>query len=336
MPQFKENFSLKPYNTFGIEVQTKYFYKVFDTIELKEILERNINLPFNVLGGGSNILFTEDFKGLTLLIDNKGIEVLHETSKNVTVEVQAGENWHEFVLWCLDNDYGGVENLALIPGSVGAAPIQNIGAYGVELSSVFKSCKAFNIDTLEEEIIEKKDCEFNYRSSVFKIHPKRKYIITSVCFQLQKFPHQIKIDYGLIKNQFEQNYLPDIREVAKAVIAIRESKLPNPKKIGNCGSFFKNPLISIAHYELLKQTYPELPSYPSYDKHVKVPAAWLIDQLGFKGIRNGDAGVHKNQALVLVNHGKAKGKEILNLAKKIQLKIKETFNISLETEVNII
>ena len=204
------------------------------------------------------------------------------------------------------------------------------------MSSVFKSCKAFNIDTLEEELIEKKDCEFNYRSSVFKTHQKRKYIITSVCFQLQKFPHQIKIDYGLIKTQFEQNYLPDIREVAKAIIAIRESKLPNPKKIGNCGSFFKNPLISIAHYKLLKQTYPELPSYPSYDKNVKVPAAWLIDQLGFKGIRNGDAGVHKNQALVLVNHGKAKGKEILNLAKKIQLKVKETFNISLETEVNII
>ena len=336
MPQFKENFSLKPYNTFGIEVQTKYFCKVCDTRELKEILERNKNLPFNVLGGGSNILFTEDFKGLTLLIDNKGIEVLHETSKTVTVEVQAGENWHEFVLWCLDNNYGGVENLALIPGSVGAAPIQNIGAYGVELSSVFKSCKAFNIDTLEEELIEKKDCKFNYRSSVFKTHQKRKYIITSVCFQLQKFPHQIKIDYGLIKTQFGQNYLPDIREVAKAVIAIRESKLPNPKKIGNCGSFFKNPLISIAHYKLLKLTYPELPSYPNYNKHVKVPAAWLIDKLGFKGIRNGDAGVHKNQALVLVNHGKAEGKEILNLAKKIQLKVKETFNISLETEVNII
>ena len=207
---------------------------------------------------------------------------------------------------------------------------------GVELSSVFKSCKAFNINTLKEEIIEKKDCEFNYRSSVFKTHQKRKYIIISVCFQLQKFPHLIKIDYGLIKAQFEQNYLPDIREVAKAVIAIRESKLPNPKKIGNCGSFFKNPLISIAHYELLKLTYPELPSYPNNNKHVKVPAAWLIDQLGFKGIRNGDAGVHKNQALVLVNHGKAEGKEILNLAKKIQLKVKETFNISLETEVNII
>jgi UDP-N-acetylmuramate dehydrogenase len=188
----------------GLKSKQNTFTKYSIPLELKEILERNINLPFNVLGGGSNILFTEDFKGLTLLIDNKGIEVLHETSKTVTVEVQAGENWHEFVLWCLDKNFGGVENLALIPGSVGAAPIQNIGAYGVELSSVFKSCKAFNINTLKEEIIEKKDCEFNYRSSVFKTHQKRKYIITSVCFQLQKFPHQIKIDYGLIKTNLSK------------------------------------------------------------------------------------------------------------------------------------
>ena len=335
MLRFKENISLKPYNTFGIEANTKYFYKVTDTFELKEILVNKQNLPFRVLGGGSNVLFTENFEGLTLLIANKGIEVLQETSKTVTIEVKAGENWHEFVLWCLKHNYGGVENLALIPGSVGAAPIQNIGAYGVELTSVFKSCKALNVNTFKEEIIVKKDCEFSYRSSIFKTHQKRKYIITSVCFQLQKPPHHLKIEYGALKARFKHN-LPKIQEVAAAVIEIRESKLPNPKIIGNSGSFFKNPIISKSHYELLKTNYPELPSYATYDEQLKIPAAWLIDQLGFKGTHHGGAGVHKNQALVIVNLGEAKGKEVLDLAQKIQSAVKETFNIYLEIEVNIL
>ena len=335
MLRFKENISLKPYNTFGLEANTKYFYKVTDTFELKEILVNKQNLPFRVLGGGSNVLFTENFEGLTLLIANKGIEVLQETSKTVTIEVKAGENWHEFVLWCLKHNYGGVENLALIPGSVGAAPIQNIGAYGVELTSVFKSCKALNINTLKEEILIKKDCKFSYRSSIFKTHQKRKYIITSVCFQLQKPPHHLKIEYGALKARFEYN-LPKIQEVAAAVIEIRESKLPNPKILGNSGSFFKNPLISKSHYELLKTNYPELPFFTAYDEQLKIPAAWLIDQLGFKGTQHGGAGVHKNQALVIVNLGEAKGKEVLDLAQKIQSAVKETFNIYLETEVNIL
>ncbi len=336
MLKFKENVSLKPYNTFGIEAQTKYFYKATNTLELKEILAKNQNLTFQVLGGGSNVLFTKNYEGITILIANKGIKVLQETPEIVVVEVQSGENWHEFVLWCLNHNYGGVENLALIPGSVGAAPIQNIGAYGVELTSVFKSCKALNIKTLEEEIIVKKDCEFKYRSSIFKTHQKRKYIITSVCFQLQKYPHQLKIEYGALKAEFKNNHLPKIQEVAAAVIKIRESKLPNHKILGNSGSFFKNPLVSMSHYELLKLNYPELPCYRASNEQVKIPAAWLIDQLGLKGTRHGDVGVHKNQALVLVNYGKAKGKEVLDLAKKIQSAVKETFNISLETEVNIL
>ena len=335
MLRFKENISLKPYNTFGIEANTKYFYKVTDTSELKEIFVKKQNLPFRVLGGGSNVLFTENFEGLTLLIANKGIEVLQETSKTVTIEVKAGENWHEFVLWCLNHNYGGLENLALIPGSVGAAPIQNIGAYGVELTSVFKSCKALNVNTLKEEIIVKKDCKFSYRSSIFKTHQKKKYIITSVCFQLQKPPHHLKIEYGALKALFEHN-LPKIQEVAAAVIEIRESKLPNPKILGNSGSFFKNPLISKSHYELLKTNYPELPYFTSCDEQLKIPAAWLIDQLGFKGTHHGGAGVHKNQALVIVNLGEAKGKEVLDLAQKIQSAVKETFNIYLEIEVNIL
>ena len=335
MLKFEENISLKPYNTFGIEVQTKYFYKITNSHELKEIISRNQNIHFRVLGGGSNVLFTNNFKGLTLLIANKGIEVLEESKENITVEVQAGENWHEFVLWCLNHNYGGIENLALIPGSVGAAPIQNIGAYGVELTSVFKYCKALNKDTLEEEIITKKDCRFDYRSSIFKTTKKGKYIITSVCFKLQKFPHNVNIKYGVLKQTF-LNRSPKIQQVAAAVIKIRQSKLPNPKILGNSGSFFKNPLVSKSHYELLKASYPELPSFSSTNEQLKIPAAWLIDHLGFKGTIHGGAGVHKNQALVLVNLGTAKGKEVLDLAKKIQSSVKETFNISLETEVNIL
>ena len=335
MLKFEENISLKPYNTFGIEVQTKYFYKITNSHELKEIISRNQNIHFRVLGGGSNVLFTNNFKGRTLLIANKGIEVLEESKENITVEVQAGENWHEFVLWCLNHDYGGIENLALIPGSVGAAPIQNIGAYGVELTSVFKYCKALNKDTLEEEIITKKDCRFDYRSSIFKTTKKGKYIITSVCFKLQKFPHNVNIKYGVLKQTF-LNRSPKIQQVAAAVIKIRQSKLPNHKILGNSGSFFKNPLVSKSHYELLKASYPELPSFSSTNEQLKIPAAWLIDHLGFKGTIHGGAGVHKNQALVLINLGTAKGKEVLDLAKKIQSSVKETFNISLETEVNIL
>lgn len=332
---FKENISLKPYNTFGVEAHTKYFYKITNSLELKEVLLKNKAFPFRVLGGGSNVLFTENFEGLTLLIANRGIEIVNESTETVTVEVQAGENWHEFVLWCLNHNYGGVENLALIPGSVGAAPIQNIGAYGVELTSVFKSCKAFNTQTFKEEVLVKKDCEFGYRSSIFKTHQKEKFIITSVCFQLQKPPYYPTITYGALSTIFEGK-TPSIQEVATAVIQIRESKLPDPKILGNSGSFFKNPLVSKSHHERLKASYPELPSYPSSDRQLKIPAAWLIDQLGFKGTQHGDAGVHKDQALVLVNLGNAKGKEILSLAQKIQTAVKETFNITLEREVNIL
>src|SRR6056300_99910 len=236
MLKFEENVSLKPYNTFGIETQTKYFFKVEDTADLKSILTQAKPLPVRIIGGGSNLLLTQDFEGLSLLIANKGIHLLEENATEVTVEVQAGENWHDFVLWCLDQNYGGVENLSLIPGSVGAAPIQNIGAYGVELSSVFKSCKALNVDTLKEETLTKTLCEFEYRSSIFKTHQKGKYIITSVCFELQKPPHQTKVEYGALKALFE-NSSPTIQEIAAAVISIRESKLPNHKILGNSGSF---------------------------------------------------------------------------------------------------
>jgi UDP-N-acetylmuramate dehydrogenase len=332
MLSFEENVSLKPYNTFGIEAQTKYFYKVEDPTQLQHIFSQNKEIPFRIIGGGSNVLLTQNF---SLLIANKGIELLDESPTGVTLEVQAGENWHDFVLWCLDQNYGGVENLSLIPGSVGAAPIQNIGAYGVELSSVFKSCKALNVDTLKEENLTKTRCEFEYRSSIFKTHQKGKYIITSVCFELQKPPHQTKVEYGALKALFK-NSSPTIQEIAAAVIAIRESKLPNPKILGNSGSFFKNPVISESHFKSLKSQYPELPSYRAPKGLVKIPAGWMIDKLGFKGSQHGDAAVHEKQALVLVNSGNASGKDILALAQKIQVAVKKAFDISLETEVNIL
>lgn len=335
MLRFEEDVSLKPYNTFGIEVQTKYFFKVTNASILKEILNQNPTLPIRILGGGSNVLFTENFDGLTLYIANKGIELVEETQNKVLVEVQAGENWHDFVCWCLDQNYGGVENLALIPGSVGATPIQNIGAYGVELTSVFNYCKALNLKSLEEERIPKEACEFDYRSSIFKTHQKGNYIITSVCFELQKPPHQYQIDYGPLKDYFGTS-IPSIQEIAKAVISIRESKLPNPKILGNSGSFFKNPMITQTHFEQLLLKYPEIPNYPLDEPLVKIPAAWLIDQLGFKGTQHGAAGVHEKQALVLVNHGNASGKDILALAQQIQKAVQEIFEITLETEVNIL
>lgn len=335
MLRFEEDVSLKPYNTFGIEVQTKYFFKVTSASILKEILNQNPTLPIRILGGGSNVLFTENFDGLTLYIANKGIELVKETQNKVLVEVQAGENWHDFVCWCLDQNYGGVENLALIPGSVGATPIQNIGAYGVELTSVFNYCKALNLKSLEEERIPKEACEFDYRSSIFKTHQKGNYIITSVCFELQKPPHQYQIDYGPLKDYFGTS-VPSIQEIAKAVISIRESKLPNPKILGNSGSFFKNPMITQTHFEQLLLKYPEIPNYPLDEPLVKIPAAWLIDQLGFKGTQYGAAGVHEKQALVLINHGNASGKDILALAQQIQKAVQEIFEITLETEVNIL
>ena len=335
MLRFQENVSLKSYNTFGVESQTKFFYKLTHLDELKVLFKSAPKLPLRILGGGSNILYTKNFEGITLLIATKGIQVLEEDENKVRVEVQAGENWHEFVLWCLNQNYGGVENLALIPGSVGAAPLQNIGAYGVELSTIFCSCKAINLNTLEEEILDKEACEFGYRSSIFKTHQKGKYLISTVTFELQKTLYQPTLSYGVLKSKFE-NKTPSIQEVAEAVIEIRKSKLPDPELLGNGGSFFKNPVVPKSVYKALKNSYPTLPSYPNGREEVKIPAAWLIDYLGFKGTHLGQAGVHQNQALVLVNLGNAKGTEILTLAEKIQKEVKSYFGITLEMEVNIL
>jgi UDP-N-acetylmuramate dehydrogenase len=330
----ERHFSLKNYNSFGIEVETEFFAAISNEAELIEVLKSNGNKPFRVLGGGSNVLLTEDYKGLTLVMQNKGISILEETASHVLIEVQAGENWHELVLWALENDFGGIENLALIPGSVGAAPIQNIGAYGVELSSVFHRCKALDLESLSFNEFDKAACEFGYRSSVFKTHLKGKAIITRVQFKLSKKNHQTHTQYGTLQASLQGKEM-SIQNIAASVIAIRKSKLPDPAQIGNSGSFFKNPVIPVNQFKQLQENYPEIPHYPDTAEKIKIPAGWLIEKLGYKGKRFGDAGVHEKQALVLVNYGNAKGVELLNLAQQIQEQVLQNFGIQLEVEVNI-
>ena len=330
----ERHFSLKNYNSFGIEVETEFFAAISNEAELIEVLKSNGNKPFRVLGGGSNVLLTEDYKGLTLVMQNKGISILEETASHVLIEVQAGENWHELVLWALENDFGGIENLALIPGSVGAAPIQNIGAYGVELSSVFQRCKALDLESLSFNEFDKAACEFGYRSSVFKTHLKGKAIITRVQFKLSKKNHQTHTQYGTLQASLQGKEI-SIQNIAASVIAIRKSKLPDPAQIGNSGSFFKNPVIPVNQFKQLQENYPEIPHYPDKAEKIKIPAGWLIEKLGYKGKRFGDAGVHEKQALVLVNYGNAKGIELLNLAQQIQEQVLQNFGVQLEVEVNI-
>lgn len=330
----ERHFSLKNYNSFGIEVETEFFAAISNEAELIEVLKSNGNKPFRVLGGGSNVLLTEDYKGLTLVMQNKGISILEETASHVLIEVQAGENWHELVLWALENDFGGIENLALIPGSVGAAPIQNIGAYGVELSSVFHRCKALDLASLSFNEFDKAACEFGYRSSVFKTHLKGKAIITRVQFKLSKKNHQTHTQYGTLQASLQGKEI-SIQNIAASVIAIRKSKLPDPAQIGNSGSFFKNPVIPVNQFKQLQENYPEIPHYPDTAEKIKIPAGWLIEKLGYKGKRFGDAGVHEKQALVLVNYGNAKGVELLNLAQQIQEQVLQNFGVQLEVEVNI-
>lgn len=330
----ERHFSLKNYNSFGIEVETEFFAAISNEAELIEVLKSNGNKPFRVLGGGSNVLLTEDYKGLTLVMQNKGISILEETESHVLIEVQAGENWHELVLWALENDFGGIENLALIPGSVGAAPIQNIGAYGVELSSVFHRCKALDLASLSFNEFDKAACEFGYRSSVFKTHLKGKAIITRVQFKLSKKTHQTHTQYGTLQASLQGKEM-SIQNIAASVIAIRKSKLPDPAQIGNSGSFFKNPVIPVNQFKQLQENYPEIPHYPDTAEKIKIPAGWLIEKLGYKGKRFGDAGVHEKQALVLVNYGNAKGVELLNLAQQIQEQVLQNFGVQLEVEVNI-
>ena len=332
----QQNISLKSYNTFSIDVKARRFVNITSLNELKKVIRSEKR--FFILSGGSNLLLTKDIDKLVIHLNTKGIEVLQETNNDIFIKVQAGENWHEFVLWCIDHNYGGVENLSLIPGNVGTAPIQNIGAYGVELKDNMHNLEALEIDSLNTKIFTNKNCEFGYRNSVFKNDLKGKYIITSVTFKLSKNTHKLNSSYGAIQSELDiANIInPTIKDISKAVIAIRQSKLPDPKEIGNSGSFFKNPIISTSDFRNLQKTYPDAPHYVVSKNEIKVPAGWLVEQCGFKGKRFGDAGVHKKQALVLVNYGNATGEEIWSLAQKIQKTVLKTFNILLEAEVNVI
>ncbi|WP_409449831.1 UDP-N-acetylmuramate dehydrogenase [Chryseobacterium sp.] len=333
-----ENFSLKPFNTFGVEAKAKYFAEVNSLEELTQILSNTQDFPLLFLGGGSNLLFTKDFEGVVIKLNLKGISEELINENEVLVTSKAGENWHEFVLYCLNKNYGGLENLSLIPGNVGTSPMQNIGAYGTEIKDLFVSCKVLNLETLETEIFDLEKCRFGYRDSIFKQEGKGKYVILEVTFKLKTQNHSIKTEYGAIKSELEHLGIenPTIQDVSRAVINIRESKLPNPKEIGNAGSFFKNPTIPLSQFENLKEQFPNIQGYPNGD-FVKVPAGWLIEQSGWKGKQIGNVASHKLQALVIINAtGNATGKEIYDFSALIIDSVKDKFGIKLEREVNIL
>ena len=332
----QQNISLKNYNTFGIDVTAKRFISVTSIFELQQLLKEEKDIF--LLSGGSNMLLTKEIEKLVVHVDIKGISIDRENLNDIYLTVNAGENWHEFVLWCVANDYGGIENLSLIPGNVGTCPIQNIGAYGVEVKDVITQVEAIEIETGKLVVFSSKECEFGYRNSIFKNEAKGKYVLTSVSFQLTKGEHNLNTSYGAIESELSSKGIknPTIKDISDAVIVIRQSKLPDPKVIGNSGSFFKNPVISKSLFNKLQKKYPKIPSYSISEKSIKVPAGWLIEKAGFKGKRFGDYGVHEKQALVLVNYNNASGKDIFKLAQKIQKRIKEKFEIDLEIEVNVI
>ncbi|MEO9478902.1 MAG: UDP-N-acetylmuramate dehydrogenase [Maribacter dokdonensis] len=333
-----DHFSLKNYNTFGIDATARYFVEVTTIEELQDILENNSYPRKILIGGGSNMLLTDYIDALFIHVNLKGKQIVSQDDNNVIVKVMAGENWHNMVMWAIDHDFGGLENMSLIPGNTGTAPIQNIGAYGVELKDCFVSCEAFRIEDQQLVTLSKEECQFGYRDSFFKNEGKDKYVITSVTFSFTKKNHNINSGYGAIENQLLKESIsnPTIKDISNAVIAIRQSKLPDPKELGNSGSFFKNPIVTKEIFTRFSTTYPEAPFYKVSEDYYKIPAGWLIEQCGFKGKRFGDAGVHKNQALVLVNYDSATGKDILDLAAKIIEEVKRKFEIEISPEVNLI
>jgi UDP-N-acetylmuramate dehydrogenase len=335
-----EHVSLKSYNTFGLESKARYFAEITSLEAYLRLCEsgKYAHVPHLFLGGGSNILLTKDIDALVLKMDMKGIEVTQETDSHIWVRAGAGVNWHDFVLYTVQHQWSGIENLALIPGTVGAAPMQNIGAYGVEIKDTFDHLEALNLETRILERFDREACEFGYRESYFKHAGKGRYLISSVCFKLAK-KAELHTSYGAIQDVLQARGIaqPGIQDVANAVIEIRQSKLPDPKEIGNSGSFFKNPTVSAQEAQRLHTENPTIPSYPLVGStDVKFPAGWFIEQAGWKGFRDGDAGVHAKQALVLVNYGHATGNQLLALSEKIKQSVRTKFGVSLETEVNIL
>ena len=341
MLNIQSHVSLKPYNTFRIDANARYWVDVTNEEDLQTLLQLSdfVDTPKLVLGGGSNVLLCHDFDGLVVRVDIQGIEVVRDDENHIYLDVGAGVNWHKLVLFCVRNGYAGMENLSLIPGTVGAAPLQNIGAYGVELEQLFDSLTAVHVQTGEKRRFTHADCQFGYRESVFKRELKGQYIITGVTFRLDKTP-TFHTRYGAIQETLAEMGIPDdnlsIKAISDAVIRIRRSKLPDPAQIGNAGSFFKNPEIPKEQFDSLKDTYPALPGYPVGEASVKLPAGWLIEQAGWKGYRSGDAGVHAKQALVLVNYDTATGHQILALAKQVQDSVQDKFGVVIVPEVNIV
>lgn len=334
----KRNYPLKTLNTFSINVDADYFVEVAskaDLIAAADFIDKK-NIPFLILGGGSNMLFTQNFKGLVVKINMLGIDVVKKDENHIYIKAGAGENWDDLVQYCVDNNWAGLENLSLIPGNVGASPVQNIGAYGVEMKDHFYELEYFDIEKKESRIFRYNDCGFGYRNSIFKSILKGKGIVLSVTFKLDKKP-EFKTTYGAIKKELDTmgvQYLT-LKALREAVISIRESKLPDPEEIPNGGSFFKNPVIDRNQFQKLETQFPGVVSYKQDERNVKLAAGWLIDQCDWKGFRTGDAGVHKNQALVLVNHGKASGAEIYDLSEKIKQSVFDKFGVVLEREINV-
>ena len=335
--QVQQNYPLKKHNSFGIDAYAKYFAAFSNVTEFSDLLTTyDSQLTTLIIGGGSNILFTKNFEGLVLKNEIGGIHTVHEDEDHIYVKAGAGENWHRFVLHCINHNFAGVENLSLIPANIGATPMQNIGAYGVEIKDVFHSLEAFHLKEKKIVTFTLNDCEFGYRESVFKKKYKDQFVILNVTYRLNKVPHY-NISYGAIKEELEKlNVEISIGAISQAVINIRSNKLPDPDVTGNAGSFFKNPEISKPEFQELKQIYPDIVGYDLESGNVKLAAGWLIEQCGWKGYRKGDAGCHPTQALVLVNYGNATGKEIYNLSTEIKQSVKEKFNVELEREVNII
>jgi UDP-N-acetylmuramate dehydrogenase len=340
MNKIEENINLKAYNTFGINATARYFCSITNEDELRSLLQTDLfkNEKVLILGGGSNILFTKDFDGLVVKADLKGIQVVDENDETVSIKSMSGENWHDLVVYCVNHNWGGLQNLSLIPGTVGAAPIQNIGAYGIELKDVLKEVSGIDLINGEVKSFLNHECAFGYRESIFKHQLKEKFFISSVTLSLTKKNHIINISYGAINETLKEMNIdePSLKSISDAVIHIRKSKLPDPAQLGNAGSFFKNPTISLTHYQSLQKAFPKIPGYHSVNQEVKVPAGWLIEQCGWKGKRINDIGVHTHQALVIVNYGNGNGQEILQLAMQIISSVKQKFYINLTPEVNII
>ncbi len=333
----RNNVSSRDYNTFGIDVSIAQLIEINERKDLSFLGDRLVP-DIKVLGGGSNILLTEGISSPVVYINTKGIELIKEGEEYILAKFEAGENWHEAVMWAVKNGYGGIENLSLIPGKCGAAPMQNIGAYGVEIKDFLHAVTAFDLEHGVELTFHNEECGFGYRTSNFKTIWKGRYVITDIILKLSKSGHhKINLSYGAIRAQLDNRGIeyPTIEQVSQVVMAIRRSKLPDPAQIGNAGSFFKNPIIAMAKYQSLMLTYPDMPSYPVDDTSVKVPAGWLIDQCGWKGKVVGQTGTYKNQALVLVNHGSATGTEIYVLSTTILESVREKYGIMLEREVNV-